>query len=106
MSDGTLNLCDEILSEARKLQLKDSGILSIQQNSMFIDAYDKHINFQRTILTTLLFKILMSASFQPPAPIRMALNSANDNLSWLDDVKITIIPFIVANQDSYFPDLH
>lgn len=58
--------------------------------------------FQRAAMTTLLFRILLSGSFQPPAQIRIALNSANDHISWLDDIKLTIIPFIVQNQDAYF----
>lgn len=98
-----LNLCEEVLKEAQRLCIKQAGLESIKTNQTFIDAYDKNIGFQRSMLTTMLFKILVSGSFQPPAQIRIALNSANDSNSWLDDVKIVILPFIVANQDSFFP---
>ena len=97
-----VNLCEEILKEAQRLGLKQSGLEAIQTNQTFIDAYDKHMAFQRAALTTLLFWVLLSGSFQPPAQIRIALNSANDHISWLDDIKITIIPFIIQNQDAYF----
>ena len=97
-----VNLCEEILKEAQRLGLKQSGLEAIQTNQTFIDAYDKHMAFQRAALTTLLFRVLLSSSFQPPAQIRIALNSANDHISWLDDIKIVILPFIVENQDAYF----
>ncbi len=98
-----LNLCEEVIKEAQRLCLKQSGIDNIKTNPTFIEAYDKNIGFQRSMLTTMLFKILVSANFQPPAQIRIALNSANDSNSWLDDIKIVILPFIVQNQDAYFP---
>lgn len=98
-----LNLCEEVIKEAQRLCLKQSGLDAIKTNQTFIEAYDKNIGFQRSMLTTVLFKILVSANFQPPAQIRIALNSASDSYSWLDDIKIVILPFIVANQDSFFP---
>ena len=98
-----LNLCEEVIKEAQRLCLKQSGLDAIKTNQTFIEAYDKNIGFQRSMLTTVLFKILVSANFQPPAQIRIALNSASDSNSWLDDIKIVILPFIVANQDSFFP---
>ena len=98
-----VNLCEEILKEAQRLGLKQSGLETIQTNQTFIDAYNQGMAFQRAAMTTLLFRILLSGSFQPPAQIRIALNSASDSNSWLDDIKIVILPFIVANQDSFFP---
>lgn len=98
-----INFCEEVLKEAQRLGLKQTGLDAIKLNSVFVQAFDKNIGFQRSMLTTMLFKILVSGNFQPPPQIRIALNSANDNNSWLDDIKIVIIPFIVQNQDSYFP---
>ena len=103
MSDINLNLCQEVLTEAKKLEIKESGIQAIQNNKIFIDAYNHHYGLQRTMLTTLLFKILMSASFDVPPQIRIALNSAGDTLSWLDDIKLVILPFIKVNEDAFFP---
>lgn len=97
-----VNLCEEILKEARRLGLKQSGLEAIQTNQTFIDSYDQGMAFQRAAMTTLLFRVLLAGSFQPPAQIRIALNSANDSISWLDDVKIVILPFVVENQDSLF----
>lgn len=97
-----INLCKEIIKEAQKLGLKQSSLEYIQTNQTFIDAYDKNMAFQRAALTTLLFRILISGNFQPPPQIRIALNSANDHISWLDDIKIVVIPFIVENQDNIF----
>lgn len=99
-----INFCEEIIKEAQKLGLKQTGLDAIKSNPLFIEAFDKNMGFQRSMLTTMLFRILISSNFQPPAQIRIALNSANDNYSWLDDIKIVIIPFIVQNQDSYFPE--
>lgn len=99
-----LNLCEEVIKEAQRLSIKETGLNAIKTSQAFIEAYDKNPAFQRSMLTTLLFKILVSGTFQPPAQIRIALNSANDNNSWLDDVKIVILPFIAQNQDNYFPE--
>lgn len=104
MSDADINLCFEILNEVKKLEIKESGIQTIQNNKIFIEAYNQHYGLQRTMLTTLFFKILMSASFNVPPQIRIALNSANTTLSWLEDIKLVILPFIAVNQDLFFKD--
>lgn len=101
MSEINLNICQEILNEVKRLGLDESKISIIQNNPIFIDAFDKHYGLQRTMLTTLLFKILLSGNFNVPGNIRLALNSANDILSWLDDIKLTILPFIKENQDNF-----
>lgn len=98
-----VNLCEEVLKEAQKLGIKQLGIETIKSNPTFVQAYDKNSGFQRSMLTTMMFRLLMSSTFQPPAQIRIALNSAIDNSSWLDDIKIVILPFVKANEDSYFP---
>lgn len=97
-----VNLCNEVIKEAQRLGLKQTALENIQTNQTFVEAYDKNMAFQRAALTTLLFRVLLSSTFQPPAQIRIALNSANDHISWLDDIKIVILPFIVENQDAYF----
>lgn len=98
-----VNLCEEVVKEAERLGLKQAGLEAIRTNPTFVQAYDKNTGFQRSMLTTMLFRMLLSGNFQPPAQIRIALNSANDNNSWLDDIKIVILPFVKANEDSYFP---
>lgn len=98
-----INLCEEVIKEAQRLGIKQAGLDAIKSNETFIQTYDKNAGFQRSMLTTMLFRLLLSANFQPPAQIRIALNSANDNNSWLDDIKIVILPFVKANEDSYFP---
>jgi hypothetical protein len=105
MSEVNINLCHEVLSEIQRLEVKESGIQSIQNNKIFVEAYNQHNGLQRTMLTTLLFKILMSGSFEVPAQIRIALNSANDTISWLDDIKLVILPFIKVNEDNFFPTI-
>ena len=97
-----VNLCNEVIKEAQRLGLKQSGLESIQTNQIFVDAYDKNMAMQRAALTTMFFRILLNATFQAPPQVRIALNSANDHISWLDDIKIVILPFIVENQDAYF----
>jgi len=99
-----INFCSEVLKEAQRLGLNEAGLDVIRTNPLFVQAFDKNAGFQRSMLTTMLFRILLSSTFQPPAQVRIALNSANDNNSWLDDIKLVIIPFLVANQDSYFPE--
>lgn len=99
MSEPNFNVCDEILDELYRLGMDGTVIDKIKGHQVFIDAYDKHYKVQRTMLTTLFFKILMSGSVPPPAEIRLALNSGNDIISWLSDIKLVIIPFIKENLD-------
>lgn len=100
-----VNLCDEIIKEAKRINLSESCIKVIETNEIYRNVYNKSPIVQRKLLTVLLFKILMSAKFIPPAEIRLSLNSANDLISWLTDIKLTILPFIKANEDHYFPNL-
>lgn len=99
MSDVHVNACEEVLKEMQRLLFPASFIQKFKTHEMFIDAYNKHYGLQRTILTSLFFKILMSGKQVPPSDIRLALNSANDILSWLSDIKIVILPFIKENLD-------
>lgn len=95
----TYNVCEELVNEMKKLGCSENTINSIKNNDIFKEAYDKHYGLQRVMITTLLFKILMSGDFKVPANIRLLLNSANDTISWLDDIKLAIIPFIKENED-------
>lgn len=99
MPDININLCQEVINEFKRLGLSENKIDIIKNNPIFIEAYDKHYTLQRTMLTTLLFKILLSASFNVPSDIRLALNIGNDVNSWLDDIKLVVIPFIIENNE-------
>ena len=97
--DSHFNVCEDVLKEMRNLGFPPEFVSRFKNHELFRDAYEKHYLLQRTILTSLLFKILMSGTQPPPAEIRLALNSANDIISWLSDIKLVILPFIKENLD-------
>lgn len=99
-----INLCSEVLKTAQKLNLKQSGLDYLKNHKTFIEAFDKEDSFQKVMLTTLLYGLLVSSSFIPPSKIRIALNSGMTSLSWLDDIRLTVLPFIKENEDHYFPN--
>lgn len=101
MGDIQVNLCEEILKEMKSLEFPEEFIGKFKSNELFIDAYSKHYGLQRTILTSLFFRILMSGNFMPPSEVRLALNSANDVVGWLGDIKVVILPFIKENLEKF-----
>lgn len=102
MDEIQINLCDELVKEMRKLQFNEASIEVIKSDGKFIEAYDKQPIIQKTILTMLLYNVLMNSNTIVPSQIRIALNASNDVIGWLDDIKLVILGFLKVNEETFF----
>lgn len=101
-----LNLCKELVGEMRKLEFRESSVLKITGNERYVNAFDKEPVMQRMMLTMLFYNVLISTDKTVPTPIRMSLNVATDVTGWLEDMKLSILPFLKLNEDVFFPVLN
>ena len=101
-----VNLCNELTKYMSDLNYSESQIALVTNHPRFIQAVDKPSPVQRSILTTLFYNILISTNSVVPSEVRYALNCGTDLVSWLDDYKTTILPFIKQNETHFFPTIH
>lgn len=106
MENLNINFCQITIDEMTRLKFKESSIDRIKNNKYFISAYNKNYLLQRTVLSTIFFRILMYANVKVPVQIRLALNIASDSMEWLDDLKLVILPFLKENEDIFFPTIN
>lgn len=97
-----INLCQSLLDEMTKLEFKPSAIAAIQSHHYFHRAQNEIGHTQRPYLVMLLSSIFLNGPEVVPSNIRVALNMAHDHKSWLVDLKLVLLPFLKANQDSFF----
>ena len=92
-----LNLCNEVVKELIKIGVNETFINNFKTTELFISAYDKSPHVQKTILTMLFYKLIMYSNLKVDKNIRIALADKTEINSWLDDVKLVLIPFIRFN---------
>lgn len=102
MENVEINLCTEITNEMVRLGFKESSVSSVKSKQQYIDAFNQQNPIQRTLLTMIFYNIFIEASFTVPSQIRLALNIANDVPSWVDDIKLVILPFLLENEAAFF----
>ena len=105
MNQIDINLCNELIAEMKKLDFNDISINRISNDIRFIDAIDKPTVLQKTILTMVLFGILVDNMKDTiiPSNIRVALNIAPSIEGWFEDIKLVILPFLKVNESTFFP---
>lgn len=103
MQVADLNLAQTLITEMKRLEFSDVSISYIKGKQLFVDSYNKESNMQRNLLSMLLYKTMMYSNVNLPKEIRLALNMANDNIGWLDDIKLVILPYLKANEELFFP---
>ena len=96
------NLCTILVDLLRSYQISENLIEKIKFSDQFIYSMDKPSPVQKSLLSSILFKLLMSGPTPAPREIRIALTISTDTLGWIDDLKLTILPFIKANEESFF----
>lgn len=101
--DIKLNLCEKVVKEMQKVGIKPENIARIQNNEFFKEAYDKPNSVQKAFLTHILHSILVDGPEIVPGSIRLALDTEQESLVWLEKVILTIIPFLKENEDKFFP---
>lgn len=102
LSEPNLNLCEEVILEMKKLGFEQNYIDFISNSSNFKQSYNENVKIQRSMLTILFYRILISGNIIAPDNIRVALNIATDINSWLDDIKLVILPWLYTNREYFF----
>lgn len=99
-----LDLCAEILRTVKRLGFKDSSIAKIEHADAMRSAENRPPELQKTILTMMFYNLLMYTGNRIPQNIRLALNISPTPLGWLHDMTSTVLPFMLANEDVFFPE--
>lgn len=97
-----LNLCKSIIAEMVALGFKQASITYVTSSKLFIGAKEESDVKQRSMLTLALYNVLINSDEIVPSRIRLALNMAGDVTSWLDDIRLVILPFLRVNEDKFF----
>lgn len=97
-----IDLCDIMLKEMRKLEFSERSIAIVENSPQFKQALGQPDNYQRTYLTVLINHIFTMGPWVVPAEIRLSLNIATDCYGWSDDLKLVLLPFLKANEESFF----
>jgi len=102
IQETTINLCDEILKEMVNLEFNTTAILKVKDEIHKKNAESVAPNIQKVLLTIIFFKILVNGKHIPPSEIRLALNSGESYVDWLQDFKLIILPFLKENENKFF----
>lgn len=98
--NSNLNLCTEIVVAMRLINIDERIINSLSNTMQFIHAMDKQPTMQRVLITSSIYRLLISIP-NVPSEIRLSLNIAPTVYGWMDDMKLVILPFIKANEVLY-----
>ena len=102
-SSSEFDLCEELVKAMHQLGFEQRTIEKITSDHFFQASQGQTNMVQKTNLIVLLTNTLMSGPWVVPSEIRIALNISTDVLSWFDDVKLYVLPFIKKNEESFFP---
>lgn len=97
-----LDLCAMMLEEMRKLEFSEKTMQYIENSPRFISALGKPETVQRAHLTILINHIFVMGPYIVPQKVRLGLSISTDCRSWLDDLKLVLLPFMKANEDKFF----
>lgn len=97
-----LNLCQILIDEMKKLQFDQLSIAMIEDDLSFQTAQKEPDFVQRTMLTMMLNRVFTLGPYIVPSEIRLSLSMPTDCLGWSEDLKLVILPFLKANEDSFF----
>ena len=98
------DLCDVMLSEMKTLGFRDTSIHTIETSVEFIQARTESPLVQRMRLTLLINRIFSTGPYVVPYQIRLALSISTDTIGWAHDLRQTLLPFLKANEEHFFPD--
>lgn len=102
-SSSEFDLCEELVKAMHQLEFEQRSIDKITSDHFFRVSQGQSNVIQKTNLIVLLTNTLMSGPWVVPSEIRIALNISRDVLSWFDDVKLYVLPFVKKNEESFFP---
>ena len=98
ISDVRLDLCKELIFTLQAYEFQPEEIERVTSNPLFIDALNKEDNMQKAILSLMLYRIVVYSTVEVTKNIKLALNATVGSLHWLDNLKLSVIPFIRDNK--------
>jgi len=101
--EQNIDLSKEIQEQLTRYEFNSAQISYIINNPKFQNSIGKPYQIQMVLLTTLFYNIFINSSVMVPSSVRFALNAANDPISWLDDYKLVILPYIKDHSEQFFP---
>ena len=102
----SLDVCKELVSAMTRLGFREDSVNQVKRSTQYINACAEAPEMQKTILTMLFYNLLMYKPNPIPTNIRIALNAANTASAWLDDMATAVLPFMQANEDTFFATVH
>jgi hypothetical protein len=101
--ENNLNLVEEIVKEMQKLEFNPSSIEYFKNSEVYRFYYDQVENVQRVALSLYFYRMLVYSDVKLPNEVRMAINSSQDALQWLDDFRLVILPYLKIYEKEFFP---
>jgi hypothetical protein len=92
-----LDLCEELVKTLRQYEFTNEEIGKVTANPLFIDSINKEDKIQKAMLSLMLYRIAVYSNTDVSKNIKLALNATVSSLHWLDNVKLSVIPFIKNN---------
>ena len=101
--ENNLNLVEEIVKEMQKLEFNPSSIEHFKNSEVYKFYYNQVENVQRVALSLYFYRMLVYSDVKLPNEVRMAINSSQDALQWLDDFRLVILPYLKIYEKEFFP---
>lgn len=101
--EENINLVEEIIKEMQKLEFSPSSIEYFKKSEVYMYYYDQVESVQRVALSLYFYRMLIYSNIKLPNEVRMAINSSQDALQWLDDFRLVILPYLKIYEKEFFP---
>lgn len=95
--DIRLDLCEELVKTLRSYEFTHEEIGKVTTNPLFIDSINQEDKVQKAMLSLMLYRIAIYSNITVSKNIKLALNASVGSLHWLDNLKLSVIPFIKHN---------
>ena len=105
------DLCDAIEQRMRLIGFRETSVAQLTSDPQYRRAVGQPPDIQRVYLMPAFNNVLVrycakatnDADRVPPNELRIALTAAQDPVSWYTDVQGSVLPFLLVNEDKYFP---
>jgi hypothetical protein len=96
------DVCSEVVKIMKIVGLSEEQIDIVRNDIRFIEVIDQPSIVQRTVVTMIMHNLFMNSESVVPSKIRLALTIGNTVESWLEDMRLVVIPYLSVNKDYFF----
>lgn len=100
--EQSVNLCEILVREMKSLEFSQRSIDCVKETVMFRQAESLEPVMQRSNLTMVINSIFNKGPSVVPYQIRLGLCMSTDVFGWITDLKLLLLPFLKANEESFF----